>query len=172
VEADSSGTDAGNLSVVLTQFDVQPPGQTMWGFGEGWHEPEYDPAKGLLWRWTSERATLLVVGATGDVQLRLTGDAPSRYFARPSRVVVKAGPRVLLERGLASDLDLTVRIPFADLAGAAGLVVIETDQTFIPAERGESADRRPLGLRVHGFSLTPVSSPGTAVNSRTGGRRP
>jgi hypothetical protein len=172
IEADPSGMDAGSLTAVLTQFDVQPPGQPVLGFGEGWHEQEYDPAKGMLWRWTSERATLLVVGATGDVELRLTGDAPSRHFVRPSRVVVRVGPRVLLERGVANDIDLTVSIPLADLVESAGRVVIETDQTFIPAERAESPDRRPLGLRVYGVSLTPVSSPGTAENSRTEGRRP
>lgn len=172
VEADASGVDTGNLSAILTQFDVQPPGQPVLGYGEGWHEQEYDPAKGMLWRWTSERASLLVLGAPGDVDLHLTGDAPSRYFVRPSRVVVRVGPRVLLERGLAHDIDLRIRIPLADLVGSAGLVVIETDQTFIPAERGESADRRPLGLRVHGVTITPVSAPGTGESSQTGGRRP
>ena len=44
--------------VAIRQFDVQPEGALMYGFGEGWHEEEYDNATGQRWRWTSERSVL------------------------------------------------------------------------------------------------------------------
>lgn len=165
--ADGSGRDP---EAAIEQFDLQPVGNPMLGFDQGWHEQEYDPGKGVLWRWTGPQATLLALGVSGDVELRLAGEAPSRYFVRPSRVIVRAGSRVLLERGLANDYDLRVTVPVADLLASDGRLVIETDQTFRPSDRGESADQRPLGLRVFEASLTPVSSPRTAVSSRTGGQ--
>ena len=40
--------------VALEQFDAQPTGNVLYGFGEGWHEHEYNPSTGELWRWTSD----------------------------------------------------------------------------------------------------------------------
>ena len=42
--------------VAVEQFDAQPAGRVVFGFGDGWNEQEYNPATGALWRWTSERA--------------------------------------------------------------------------------------------------------------------
>ena len=43
-------------SIAIEQFDAQPTGQVVFGFGDGWNELEYNPSTGRLWRWTSDRA--------------------------------------------------------------------------------------------------------------------
>ncbi|MEW5982101.1 MAG: DUF2723 domain-containing protein [Acidobacteriota bacterium] len=165
--------DAGGRSATaaVEQFDLQPAGSPILGFGDGWHEQEYDPARGVLWRWSSGRATLVTLGVLGDCVLKVRGEAPTRYFAGPSRVTVSAGRRVLFESAVAGDYDWAIPVPASALAESGGRVVLATDQTFRPVDRGQSADRRALGLRLLAVSLTPASSPGTAANSRTAGLR-
>ena len=41
--------------VVVEQFDAQSASRVVFGFGDGWHEMEYNPATGRSWRWI-ERA--------------------------------------------------------------------------------------------------------------------
>ena len=48
-----------------------------------------------------------------------------------------------------------VTVPLDRLTRANGRLTIETNRTFVPAERGEGADRRRLGLRV--FDVRVVS---------------
>ena len=55
----------------------------MWGFDEGWHEAEYTPALGV-WRWTSDRAVIRIVGATTAVRVTLRFEPPVRYFEAAS----------------------------------------------------------------------------------------
>ena len=141
-------------TVALEQFDAGP---TVMAFGPGWHEQEYNPATGLRWRWMSERADLLV-SDTGrkPVVLRIDGESPRKYFRQPSRLVVRAGGRVLADRLLDDDFSLT--IPIAD---APPTITLETDQTYVPAERsGRTRDRRRLGLRIVRCALQAASAPG------------
>ena len=64
----------------------------MFGFGDGWHEPEYNPATARAWRWMSERARLWVRPVGRDVTLTIAGESPLRYFDRAPKVrVVAAG---------------------------------------------------------------------------------
>jgi len=50
-----------------------------------------------------------------------------------------------------------VRVPASALRASGGAITIETDQVFRPADRGQGADRRELGLRVYLVTLKPVS---------------
>lgn len=77
IRASVDGRDEPALAAI-EQFDVQPAGRPILAFGEGWHEQEYDPSTGRLWRWAGERASIRVIGAAGDALLRVTGEAPSR----------------------------------------------------------------------------------------------
>ena len=135
------------LPTSVEQFDVQPLGTLMWGFNAGWHEAEYDPALGI-WHWTEERAALSVVGARSPVRLSLRIESPLRYFDRPSEVKIMAGARTLHALTVSGTRELAVVIPHDALAESDGTVTIETDQTFVPAERNDVSDRRRLGLRV------------------------
>jgi hypothetical protein len=144
--------------VAIEQFDVQSSGLVVFGFGEGWHEREYDPIKGRLWRWMSERGTLRIRG-TGREQV-LTVSGLTETFNRPSRVVVRAGDRQIAEVSAGSSFAFTAVIPADLLTQEEQLVTIETDQVYVPAERNSrTQDRRRLGLKVLDCRLDEAARP-------------
>lgn len=142
----------------VEQFDLQDPQTLMWGYDSGWHAAEYTPSQGL-WRWTSERAMLRIVGPAEPVRLSFTVDAPTKYFGAPARVRVLAGLREIATVEVANTQEVTVDVPADALAASAGVLTVETDKTFVPAERGGPPDLRRLGLRIFAMrvsnSLTP-----------------
>jgi hypothetical protein len=129
----------------IEQFDVQPSGEMMWGFDEGWNEAEYSPALGI-WHWTSDRAVVRVVGAASPLRVTLRIEPPARYFAAPSEVTASAGPVILAKARLFTENRMTFDVPL-DAIGD-GRIAIETAQSFVPAQRGGPPDQRRLGLRV------------------------
>ena len=135
--------------VGLEQFDFAGRGVVMAGFGDGWHEPETEASTGVSWRWAGARATLEVQAAGSDVRIRLAGESPLRYFERPSTVRVSVGDRELTRVVASADFEETVLIPGGLLGGEPARVVIDTDQSFVPAEREGAADRRQLGVRYY-----------------------
>lgn len=152
-----SGT--AEVATAIEQFDLQGPDRVMWGYGDGWNEAEYSNAIGV-WRWTSERATLRIAGPSQDVRVTLTIESPLRYFDAPSGVRARAGELEIAATTLADSGAWAFTVPAAALAASGGMVTIETDQTFVPAERGSGADNRRLGLRILSInvanSLTPA----------------
>lgn len=146
VAARSSGN---RVRVSLEQFDVQPDGVPMVGFVEGWHEPEYNPASARAWRWMGERAVLWVRPVGREITLSLTGESPLRYFETAPNVRVTVAGQELARFSPSADFSERVRLPDSLLRSAEGLVVIESSEWFVPAERGESADRRHLALRIY-----------------------
>ena len=143
--------------VDVEQFDAQDPATPMLAFGDGWQEPEHNPATGMSWRWASARSVLHVSSTERDVELQIVGESPSRYFVRPSRVVVSAGRHQIMSAGVATDFAWTTRVPAAALRDSDGTITIETDQVFKPADRGQGADRRDLGLRIYFVKIRPAS---------------
>jgi hypothetical protein len=143
-------TSSGPLAPVsLEQFDIQPDGVEMFGYVEGWQEPEYNPLTARAWRWTSERSILWVRPIGVDVQLRISGESPRRYFDTAPTVVVRVGGRDLHRFAPSTDFTESIRLPADLLAQGDGRVTIESDRWFVPADRGESADRRHLALRIY-----------------------
>lgn len=146
---------SGTNEVAIEQFDVQTPDRTIFGFGDGWHELEYNPRTGRLWRWTSERAVLRVMSPRRALTLRLEGAFETS--ARSAHVTVRAGERVLSASDVPKQFTLDVAIP-PDVVVADGetLITLETDQWYIPAETNwrPTQDRRHLGLRVFELTLT------------------
>ena len=45
------------VRVGVEQFDVSSA-RPLIGYGEGWHEQEFNPRTGLRWRWLSEKGEL------------------------------------------------------------------------------------------------------------------
>lgn len=133
--------------VAVRQFDVQPAGRLIWGFGEGWHEAEYESASGTAWRWTSDRSLLRVKGG-GDLRILLRGESPLRYVGTAPHVRVTAAGKVLAELQPSDDFEWTVDVPAADVAAAGGAVAIESDRIYLPGEAEGTADARRLGLRL------------------------
>ena len=133
--------------VAIEQFDasiVRP----LLGFGNGWHEQEFNPTTGLRWRWLSERGELKVIGRHDGLpvgaMLHVEGESPRKYFSRPSHLKVSAGGRVYVDRLLEDDFAFDVPIETA-----TDTIVLETDQIYVPADRSRrTQDRRHLGLRI------------------------
>lgn len=141
------------VPTAIEQFDVQSAGSLMWAYDDGWHEAEYDPSLGM-WRWTAERATLRIIGASGPVAVTMRVERPRRYFDDDPTVRVLAGSQLLGETDFRAAELWSVTVPFDALRAGHGRVVIETSRTFVPAERHAAPDRRRLGLRVFGVYVS------------------
>ncbi len=138
--------------VAIEQFDASSR-RPIFGYGEGWHEQEFNPRTGVRWRWLSERGELRFAAPTPRLMLHLEGESPRQYFSRGSRLLVRSGDRVVFDDVLTADFSLNVPVP-----NGTEVVTLETDQVFQPADRSRrSADRRHLGLRVFKCELRPVS---------------
>jgi hypothetical protein len=141
----------------IEQFDIQPLSGVVSLFEDGWHEQEFAPATGRLWRWASERASVKVHGNGQPLRCLIRGESTRRYFDRPSRLTLLAGERVLAELQPSADYTWEVQIPADALAASGGIVTLTTDQTFVPDERTGNGDRRRLGLRVYEFRVDPAA---------------
>jgi hypothetical protein len=139
-------------TVRLTQLMIAPPQALFFIRHSGWNEVEYSDSLQRHWSWTTARAETFINSAGRDVTLKLSGESPLTYFDAPPNVTIRAGNQVLAKAQPASDFEMRVRVPASALASADGMITIETDKTFVPAEQSGSPDRRTLGLRI--FEMT------------------
>lgn len=153
LEIASAAAGGGSVPTAIEQFDLQDAGSLMWGYGEGWNEAEYNPRRGL-WRWASERSMVRLIDPPAPVVVRMQIESPLRYFDRPPHVRLIAGRRSFAEATPDSDFVLEASIPLDVLQAADGIVTLETDRVFVPAEQGGPPDRRHLGLRVFGVDVS------------------
>jgi hypothetical protein len=143
---------AGN--VAIEQFDTQSADRVVFGYGDGWHELEYDPTRGQLWRWMSERGVVRARGTGSTHILYLQG--VTEGFSRPTMIRVRVGERILAQESAGSTFDLRVVIPGDLIPAAESLITIETDQFYVPAERNSGTeDRRHLALKILQCRLEP-----------------
>jgi hypothetical protein len=143
------------VDVAIEQFDAQPDGRVIFGYGEGWNELEYNPATGRLWRWSGERAAVHVLSGGRALTLRMDGEIEA---ASSSRVTIRAGDRVVAEQDVGRRFSLSVPLPSGLLSDPGTSVVIETSAWYIPAnDRWRSRDQRQLGLKIYSFQLVPAS---------------
>src|SRR6185436_3597227 len=149
ISVDPPGAD-----VAIEQFDAQPAGRIVFGYGDGWNELEYNPATGRLWRWTTERGVLRVRAPAGKaLTLRLDGEIEE---ASSSHVTIRAGDRVLAEHDIGTRFSIDAQIPAAAVSGDEVAISIETSAWYIPAERRwRSGDQRHLGLKIYSCVLIP-----------------
>jgi hypothetical protein len=156
---------ADNPQVAIEQFDIAPAEAVVFGFGEGWHEQEYNPRTGLLWRWSSERAVIRVRTARQPLTLRMAGEIEA---ASTSTLVLRVNDRKIAEQLVGSTFALEAAVPADMMTSNETALVLETSESYVPAEQGRSGDRRRLGVRVFALDLTPASGPGTAPSCRSG----
>ena len=148
VDVSATFPAGGSSAVALEQFDVQSPGIAMAGFGDGWHEPEYEPVVGRTWRWMSDRARLAVRGSGRDVTLAIAGESPLRYFDAAPTVRVAVGGRTLAQFSPAADFTERITIPASLLSQSRQEIVLESDRAFVPG-----GDRRRLALRIYSVTV-------------------
>lgn len=134
--------------VAVRQFDIQPSGQVVWGFGEGWHEAEYAVETGITWRWTSERSVLRIEGPAHRIRVSIHGESPLRYFDRPPVVKITAGDVTLAQFQPDMNFEWRVIVPADAMVNSGGAVAIETDRVYLPGKVEGTADERHLGLRI------------------------
>ncbi len=142
--------------VVIEQFDYEVAGGLLFGYGEGWHEAEYNQSTGRRWRWTSDRAVLRVRSNGQPAVLTLRGESdPS---ASAPRLTVRVGDRVVVDEAVGRRFSQSVAIPAALFAPGENRVTIETNETPTPAEQDAgSGDRRRLGLLISQLTLRAAS---------------
>jgi hypothetical protein len=157
IAARTAGGDSRRALAAVRQFDLQPSDRVIYGFAEGWHEEELDPMSGRRWRWTSERAVIRTMGATGDVRVTLKGESPLRYFDAPPLVRVTAAAEVLAQFQPDDDFNWTITVRAADLDRSGGAIAIETDRVYLPGPAEGTADDRHLGLRVYETRVHPLT---------------
>lgn len=159
ITAEAADGSARPVRAAVEQFDLQPTTRVVFGADQGWHEAEFAPMTGQLWRWTSERATLRVLAPPGEgVDVVLRAESPLKYFATAPTVRLLAGERVLASVTASGDLNWQVPVPADALAAAGGRLRVETSESFVPDERSGNGDRRRLGLRV--YEVSARSGPG------------
>ena len=146
------------IPTAIEQFDLQDQRALMWAYDAGWQEAEYSPVLGV-WRWTSDRASVRLIGPPQAVRITLSIESPLRYFDEAPLVRATAASRELAVTTISTSRDWTFDVPADALAASGGLITIETNRSFVPAETGGGADQRRLGLRVFSIqvsnSLTP-----------------
>ena len=140
--------------VAIRQFDIQSSRTLIYGFGEGWHEAEYDNGTGLSWRWTSGRS-ILRVSPPQAVMVRLRGESPLKYFDVVPTVRIRAGDRIVGELRPRDDFEWTVNVPADAVRSADGAIAIETDRIYLPGEAEGTSDSRQLGLRLFEIDVNP-----------------
>jgi hypothetical protein len=147
VRVESAGGSGEAPRIGLEQFDFAPAGDVMAGFADGWQEPETEVDTGRSWRWAGPRATMVAYAGSGPVRLTLTGESPLRYFDRPSTIVVLVEGREAARFTASADFVETIDIPADRFTVSPSRVTLEIDQTFVPAEREDTPDRRQLSQR-------------------------
>ena len=122
------------VAAAVEQFDLQPLDGVMVAYDTGWHEAEFDPMRGLSWRWASDsRDAARLVRRTG-VDVTLRAESPRRDFDAAPKVVLRAGGQTLATLSPEDDFELTARVPAAALQASGGILTLTTDRVFVPAE--------------------------------------
>ena len=155
VSAKADGADGPPPPVAIRQFDLQSAPTLMYGFGDGWHEEEYDASTGRRWRWTSDRSVIQVVPPQG-VELRMRGESPRRYFDSAPTIRVRAGEREIAILRPDDDFEWRVPVPADAVQSAGGTVTIEVDRVYLPGKVEGTSDARRLGLRLFDVALYPL----------------
>ncbi len=141
--------------VGLEFFDAATHDDVLWVYSRGWHEPEQQSGTGLSWRWMSGTAHLTVAAPQGDLSLTISGESPVRYFAQGVDLIVRSGDVEIGRRHIRDDFTESFVLPAAARAASRSDITLEVSRTFVPAERGDNADRRQLGLRVFDLRIAP-----------------
>jgi hypothetical protein len=122
------------------------PVRELMRFTDGWYDEERSGAS--AWRWMGRRGVVLLPPHLERMRLALDLYVPLDALPSPPHVTVSFNGAVIdriraTEKNVQRTYDVTAR------TGALNELVIETDETVNPAERGLKSDARDLGVRVN-----------------------
>jgi hypothetical protein len=150
ISAAPVGHDA--VAVRLEQFDFAPATETVWGYGAGWFEPEFDPLLHVMWRWAGERSVLDIPPNGQAVIVTLAGESPVAQLGRASRLTIRAGDQTIDTFTVRGAFTRQVVVPEAAVRAADGHITLDSDTAFVPNEQSGNGDQRRLAVRI--FSIT------------------
>ena len=151
----------------LADADVLPPGQARRVIGwdatdvqlvNGWHDIERRPGR-QDWRWTTDRATLLVpIGEPRLIRITISAD-PFVYPMAPAPVVaLSVNDQPIGSRDLASSR-VSWTVPGARWRAGLNELVFEVPGAARPVDVGLSPDDRLLGMAVTAIELAVEALP-------------
>lgn len=145
----ASSVDGGPIPPVgLEYFDAASSDDVIWGYGDGWHEPEQNPELGTFWRWMQRDATVRVSAPPGGLVIRVAGEAPLRALGGAPILRVLVNDVELAQRTLEGAFDEAITLDAAARSGAEDRITLRVDRDFSPSEIEDSPDRRRLSLRI------------------------
>ena len=156
-----TGDPLGQRAYSATSLSLEPQSESsLVYYQDGWYSDEADPETKVMWRWTTERASLSFRNPGSDAVLYLELAGRPDLFETPQRMEVRIGDQVVSEVRLDSPESQFHKIPLSvGQFGDADSVTLDlfVDQTFVPASvpGGSSADLRNLGVRVFYAFLEP-----------------
>ena len=129
-------------------------------YQDGWHSDETDPENNLVWRWTTEHASLSFRNPGSDAVLYLELAGRPDLFETAQRVEVRVGDDAVYEIRLDSEERQfhEIALDVVQLGDTEAVTLdLYVDQTFVPASvpGGSSEDLRNLGIRVFYAFLEP-----------------
>jgi hypothetical protein len=136
------------VDVALEQFDVQSGRRPVLALAQGWYEPEMEQATGESWRWTGQRAVMVIRNFERDVIVGITADDPARTLGRAVALQVRAGGQIVASQQFDRRIEWRVFVPAGVIREAGGALTLSSDAAFIPSRTRRSADDRELSLRV------------------------
>ncbi|HEX6640998.1 MAG TPA: hypothetical protein VF215_07780 [Thermoanaerobaculia bacterium] len=132
---------------------VQPTRELI-GFGSGWHGLEQDGS--TIWHWSMRRAVMNFGPDTAPRELRLQFHVPIEVYTHPVRVTFTFNGQHL--DTIVAKSDNEVRYVVQGRGDRPNQLIIDISDTFVPAEKGGSADHRELGLMMHSWKWSPVGA--------------
>lgn len=143
----SSSVD-GEAPISLEQFDMASSSDLVWGYGDGWLEPEFDKATKRLWRWSTGESKLRLRPTSRPITVRVIGDSPTQPTGLAPTLTIKAGELILDRFRPSGNFEREFTVADEILRAAGGTLTMASDATFRPDETQRNGDKRTLAVRV------------------------
>ncbi len=134
-------------------------------YGEGWYDLEHGE-DGSSWRWVSERGELSFFhNGSEDLEICLAGRVDRKALGgRPEVTVTLEGRELLRFRAEEGSFRRRIHVPREGVPPTAfSRLVITSDRSFRPVDRGAGADARSLSLMIEDLRIFGAGARGPRV---------